>query len=379
MTNNHLYVTIYVIILYKGAFNLKKIYFAVIAAIMAAVIPMQVMAQTSQLSVSNERGEVKLDVNKDINRVSADIIFDDIDTCTEMVSNKITLKSDVAAEVSLRLGASELPGDGTNPLDNYKLTVTDSSNKVIYNSEASPIEGSVTYREISLGEIAAGGTKIYTVAYELIDDSIDMSMVKMEVGAIATSTPTTKPTVAPTAKPTTTLKPKFELDNANATSEFVFDFDSEFADEDGDNKTGADNKTKEIKKVCGKDIPAGRFGVSGNGQLKITSANGSQKSEYIINEKPSKPAEVKDAVVVLEEGDVITIKAVDGQEKAKLKFDKVATDTAKTTATPVKADDKKNNPKTGDSNMGIIIGIGVFAVLAVAGLELLKRKGRTNN
>lgn len=351
---------------------MKKIYLAMIAVIVAAIIPMQVIADNSYISISNDKAEVKFDVDKDINRVSADTIFPDITTCKEKVSRAITVKSTVLADVSLRLGAKELPGDGTSPLNNYKITVIDASDKVIYDSETSPMSGSVTYREIGLGRVEAGVDATYTVEYELIDDNVNMSMISIEVGAKAIQTAT----VAPTAKPTQTLKPKYDFNNTSTKNEFVFDFDNEIGETD---KTATGTSLKEIKKICGEDIPAGRFSVTGNGILKITSKNGKLKNTYIVSETASKSDEVKETAIVLEDGDVLIITPLDGQEKAKLKFGKIETDNEKTTATPVKADTEKNNPKTGDNNIGIVIGIGVFAILAVIGLEFLKRKSRTNN
>ena len=58
-----------------------------------------------------------------------------------------------------------------------------------------------------------------------------------------------------------------------------------------------------------------------------------------------------------------------------MKFDKVSTDALTSTATPKNPSDAdKTNPKTGDNNLGIVIGVGVLAILVLAGLELVKRR-----
>ena len=43
--------------IYKGAFILKKIYFALVAAIFAVVMPMQIIAKTPMVSFENDKGE----------------------------------------------------------------------------------------------------------------------------------------------------------------------------------------------------------------------------------------------------------------------------------------------------------------------------------
>lgn len=350
---------------------MKKIYIAVVTAMLMAIMPIGAVANTPQLTVKNSVGEVKVDITDTVKSVNADDIFADIATCKDSVVNDITVNAEADAEVSIKLELDKLPAGNINPLNNYIITVTDNSDKVIYNSITSKVNSDSTYREIQLGNIAAGTSKVFSVRYELIDKNFDMSAVS------AVITAKTHKNVASTAnpKPTATLKPKFELDDAGSNNDFVFDF--------GNDQKTTDKEpepiTKEIKKVCGTDIPAGRFAVTGNGKFKITSANGSEKASYTVSENANGTTAVKTAVVVLEEKDVITMSPLDGQEKAKLKFAKVETNSIKTTATPIKPTDaNKTNPKTGDGNIGIIVGVAVLAIFAIAGLEILKRKTGNN-
>ncbi len=354
---------------------MKKLYISVVTAILMAVMPIGAIANTPQLSVKNSEGEIKVDITDAVKSVKADDIFADIATCKERVVNDITVNAEADADASIKLELNKLPTGNINPLNNYIITVTDDADKVIYNSIASKVDSDSTYREIQLGNISAGESKKFSVRYELIDVNLDMSAVSAVITAKASTSvaPTSAPTSTP--KPTATLKPKFDLDATDSSNDFVFDFGN-------DQKTNDKEPTstvKEIKKVCGTDIPAGRFAVTGNGKFKITSANGSEKASYTVSENANGTTAVKAAVVVLEDKDVITMSPLDGQEKAKLKFAKAETNDVKATATPVKpTDTNKTNPKTGDGNMGIIVGVAVLAIFAIAGLEILKRKTGNN-
>ena len=212
-----------------------------------------------------------------------------------------------------------------------------------------------------LGELQAGEEKTYSVTYSLIDETVDISTISVEFAA--------KTNVVATPVPTSTLKPKFDFDSLDKQSEFIFDFSDEKTD-------GTTNATvTEIKKVCGVDIPAGRFSITGSGKLVVTSSTGAKKSESVVSETPVAGQSVKTAVVLLEDKDVLTITPLAGQEKARLKFNKVTTENITSTPTPVKsANDNKTNPKTGDNGIGIVVGVAALAVLAFVALEVLKRK-----
>lgn len=368
MTNCVKYDIIPFSILYKGAFILKKIYLALVAALMAAVIPMQAMADTPQLTAKNDNGEVAVSITNSITTKNADEILPGITECIDGAEQTITLKADAGAVASLRLVLPQKTTETTTPLNNYNVVITDAEGEIVYDSDkAAAAKLNDVYKELTLGEIETGAEKTFTVTYKIIDPQIDVSMVTVELAA--------KTNVVPTPKPAATLKPKFDFDSLEKQDEFIFDF----ADEFGGGTTDSVNKSNEITKVCGEDIPAGRFSVTGNGKLKISSAAGSVKSESVVSETPVAGKSVKTAVVLLEDGDVLSITPIEGDEKARLKFNKVTTAATTATATPVKPTAApKTNPKTGDGSVGIVVGVALIAVLAVGALEYMKRKSKTN-
>ena len=362
----------------KGALILKKLYLVLVAAIIALAVPVVSLAKTPQLTVSNGTNEVKLDIASDISKVSANEIFAGITDCTDEVTTELTITAEEAAIVSLRLEVSEVPSEGENPLDNYNMTVSDDAGNVIYNT-ANNGKDADTYRDIQLGMIDAGQSKKYTVKYELINDSVNMSLLSAQV-AVKSNAPS--PTLAPTQKPVSTPIPvatpfPFDsLENPESTG-FVIDFDTENVTENTDNPK---ETVKEVKKVCGKDIPAGRYTVSGHGILKITSANGSEKSVSVISETPEEGKSQKESVVFIEDGDILNITPLDGQEKARLKFDKVATTDAAGAVVPKATQaPQKTNPKTGDASVAFLIIVASLAILAFASLEVIKRRKINKN
>lgn len=369
MTNCDRYDIIIFSILNKGAFILKKIYLALVAALIAAFIPMQIMAETPQLTAKNDEGEVAVSITNSLTTQLADELLPDFKKSTTPVTKELTLKAEAGVIASLRIQISETPTEGKEtPLNNFNVIVVDAEENVVYNSATGMMaKRNDSYKEITLGELQANEEKTYKITYALIDESVDVS--KISVTLAAKSNVKTAPGVEETPAP------KFDFDSLEKQDEFIFDF----ADEFKESTTGTSNKSNEITKVCGKDIPAGRFSITGNGKLKISSATGSVKSESVVSETPVAGKSVKTAVVLLEDGDVLSITPLDGEEKARLKFNKVTTATTTATATPIKSTaSPKTNPKTGDGSVGIVIGVALLAVLAVGALEYMKRKSRSN-
>lgn len=139
-------------------------------------------------------------------------------------------------------------------------------------------------------------------------------------------------------------------------------------------KTPKPDDANIIKKVCGKDIPAGRYKVTGTGVLKTTYADGRMKSESVVS------SDENGVVVLLEDGDILLMEPLEGQEKAKLKFDKASTDASDAVALE-KKNDAKVNPKTGDSDAELkaFVGVAACAVAMLAILEVIKKKKSKNN
>lgn len=358
-------------IVYKGAFVLKKIYLSLIAALVAALLPAQVMAETPAVVLSNGINEISVNVTANTNIKDAGTVIPDIIDCKTEKSQEFTITADRPAVVSLRLRVSNSnSAQATTALNNYNIKINDANGKIIYESaSAESVKADALYRDIPIGTFSANEKGAYKITYSLIDSDVDVSDVSMALAVKSNNI------AAPT--PSATLKPKFDFDALEDKDEFIFDlFDDNNSDSTSQDSTV---KSSEITKVCGEDIPAGRFAVSGNGKLQILSSAGGIKSEAVITENPVSGVSVKQTVVALETGDVIKIKPLDGDERARLKFDKVTTDALTSTPTPKNPDDTKDNPKTGDSGVGIAIGVGILAILAIAGLELIKRRGKTNN
>ncbi|MBQ3125064.1 MAG: hypothetical protein IJC09_06580 [Clostridia bacterium] len=351
---------------------MKKIYLALVAALMAAVIPMQVIADTPQLTAKNDEEEVAVSITNSLTTQLADELLPDFKKSTTPVTKELTLKAEAGVIASLRIQISETPTEGKEtPLNNFNVIVVDAEENVVYNSATGMMaKRNDSYKEITLGELQANEEKTYKITYALVDESVDVS--KISVTLAAKSNIKVTPGASGVKE---TPAPKFDFDSLEKQDEFIFDF----ADEFKESTTGTSNKSNEITKVCGKDIPAGRFSITGNGKLKISSATGSVKSESVVSETPVAGKSVKTAVVLLESGDVLSITPLDGEEKARLKFNKVTTATTTATATPIKSTaSPKTNPKTGDGSVGIVIGVALLAVLAVGALEYMKRKSRSN-
>lgn len=348
---------------------MKKIYLALVAVLLTALLPLGVMAETPQLTATNEEGEVKVNITNSMTTQAADILLPGIFESKTPITKELTLKAEAGVIASLRLEISEPPTTGKEtPLNNFVVVVSDTDGNVIYNTESkNQAKRNDDYKEIKLGELQANEEKTYTITYSVADETVDISKISVTLAAKTNVRATPAPTL-----PESTPAPKFDFNSLENKSEFVFDFADEFTD----TTSGEPGTTKEIKKICGKDIPAGRFLVTGNGGLKITSANGGVKETLVISENPVSGKSVKQQVVILAEGDVLTIVPLDGDEKARLKFNKITTETATNTAAPVSTiAPVKANPKTGDNGIGIAIGVAVLAVLAFAGLEVLKHKG----
>lgn len=353
---------------------MKKIYFALVAAIFAVVIPMQAMAKAPMVSFKNDKGEVEVEISSIEKSMSADVVLPGITSCKNPITNTITVSADEQADIAMVLKLSKESTSSQNPLNNYSLTVTENDD-VIYDSKNTvAAKDSDTFKYIDLGKITSDKERELVITYELIDDDADVSGVSINFLVNRQSNTNTA-----TAKPVETLRPTFTPETGGDVNfegdKFIFDL---FKDANSTENVGNSNASKEITKVCGKDIPAGRYLVTGSGKLKIASSAGNEKSSYVISDSDKYGKAVKQAVVVLEDGDVITIIALEGTEKASLSFAKAGTQAGaqkNASPTPIKSDDAdKTNPKTGDSGVGMIIAIAVAALVAFSGLEFIKRK-----
>ncbi len=342
---------------------MKKICLLLTAMMLSVIIPIRAVAANPQLTVKNDNGEVKVDITSSMRSKPINELLPNLVDCKDEAEAKINLKAEATVNITLRLVFDSL-SLGVNPLNNYELTVADSENAIIYDSNTvEPLEVGEKYKDIDLGQLTAGNEKTFTVTYKLIDESIDVSKVTAEIVAQSDVAETPVATV----KPVSTPAPKFDFDSIE---EVVIGVENDLKNE---------TTKKETKKVCGVDIPEGRFSVTGNGVLSITTEAGRLKGTAVISEDPKVAMSVETVIANLTKGDVITITPLDGYEKASIKFSKVATEPGDTSITPVDSNGDKTNPKTGDGSTAMLITVSVLAVLAFAALEVLKRRGNSNN
>ena len=353
---------------------MKKLLICMLAGVMSVLIGLQAFAAESTVSFKTESGELShsfVSENELEYAMNARELFEGFG---ELDSGKAKLLvtysgfNSYTTELFIRLDALNLPADGElTPLNYYTFTVKDKDgNDVLKAVEDS--ENNARAKELPIAVISGSGVLEFDVTYTgdtSKKESVDLSKLgisllmkradKLEVAP--TAAPTVKPTVKPaveTARPT--LRPKFDFDDLSEQAGLVFGTDNTDMDTDS---------PKQITKVCGKDIPPGRYVVSGSGNLKITRANGTVKGEVKVNQNKG--------TVLLEKDDVLTMTPLEGEEKAKLKFEVAESttgDVAKVTP------DNKTNPKTGDGDGAGYIAILVagMAALAFAALEILKRK-----
>lgn len=345
---------------------MKKVFLTAFAVVMALSLPIQGIAAVINTTIKSDKATVEYIHNTDsFSEYKADmmpVINEWIKPENgEYVSTDIELNftNDGAGVSKVYLGLS---ADTDEIVNFYSFKVTDADGKVIYDDATANNSAKNRQKEIYITDTSESG--VIKLEYRIADGasaSLDISSLKLFALSRVEKTVTSKP--APTAKP------KFDLDTPSGNDGYVFDInDGTIKDTDS-----TENNPKSIEKVVGKDIPADRYNVSGNGKLTITSANGMIKYQSVITDDEGV------SVVLLEKGDVIKITALDGQEKANLKFSKAASGATAGAVATVKP--SKSNPKTDDASMETGMTIAVFALLAgaIITLEVIKRKNSSNN
>ncbi len=348
---------------------MKKVLMAVLSAVVIMSMSVESFAAIINTTVKSDKETVDYSFNSStFNEYKTDLMPVigewEIPNEGEYVSTNITLNFTNEGEGTSAL-YFRLEADTVDVVNFFKFRFVSPSGEVLYDDHTKSNPATDTYREIFVtnSDKPMEFKLEYTVAPGA-DRGLDISSLKIKaVSKVEVLTP------APTEKPVPTQKPKFDLDSLdNGRQDIVFDL------ADGTIK-GPDNQEPEkvITKTVGKDIPADRYAVKGNGKLTVTSANGMVKFESVITDTTGT------AVVLLEDGDVIKITSADGGDSAKLSFSKAATD-AQAPATVTGAPNK-TNPKTDDSSMGVGVTVGVIVLVvgAIAGLEVLKRKKNGNN
>lgn len=275
--------------------------------------------------------------------------------------------------------------DEYNALNYYNIKVTDSNNKLIYSytNDESKTENS-TYKDIPLGTMNSSAdteSKIINVTVSVNkslknSDSaqyakdLDWSIVSTVKKVEATEAPkATEEAATETVAPTVETAPK----ETNSTVK--------------EDKNGV-VILPQGEYVCGEDIDAGRYTMTGNGKVHVYTENGELKSTIALKDKNSSANGVEEYLINLLDGEKIKVESetkftpytasTTAKPKAtstpkassSTKATTKPTSTPKTTSKP-----SKNNPKTGDNTPIVaLVSIGVLAAGAFAFIEIKKRK-----
>lgn len=131
--------------------------------------------------------------------------------------------------------------------------------------------------------------------------------------------------------------------------------------------------------LCGKDIPAGRYVMSGSGRVRVYSGDGTVKSTVALKEKGENVNGVEEYIVNLLDGEklsadsTVTLQPHTASATSSPKPTKTPS-AAKATATPKAETSDKTNPKTGDAApIAIVFAVGLMSIAAVVFIEIRKR------
>ena len=274
--------------------------------------------------------------------------------------------------------------DEYNALNYYNIKVTDSNNKTIYSyvNDDSKTDNS-TYKDIPLGtmnDTSNTENKIINVTVSVnkslknsdaaqYAEDLDWSIVSSVQKSEATEAPkATEEAVTETVAPTTEAEPK---ETANPSVK--------------EDKNGVVTLSQG-EYVCGKDIDAGRYTMTGNGKVHVYTENGELKSTIALKDKNSSANGVEEYLINLLDGEKIKVES----ETKFTPYTATATSTPKATSTAsssTKATTKptttpktttapsKSNPKTGDSTPIVALAsVGILAAGAFVFIEIQKRK-----
>ena len=349
----------------------KTVYIALVL-ILTMLFPVSSMALETDVKVSSKVGytTAKFDTDKDKECVfDITMLYPYVSKFEGKSENTffIDCPDDIDADIFLRVH-TESNINTDKIIDFYDFVITDTDGKGIFDksNENNVITGNKS-KDIPLGSFKGKNDK---KAYILTCDKSDNADTSTDLSHLSLSfvLKNNKDISSVNVGNDSGSDQKFDLNEViQNNGGFVFGDDEEVTPASTPDPLKSD---KLIKKVCGKDIPAGRYIVSGNGWLNVTSAAGADKgSANITDGTNTKVQGIKSVAVVLETGDVINILPLEGDEKARLKFDKAAATENGTDRTPTIT---KSNPKTNDSSSGALLYGGIALVLLI-GLTAVKR------
>ncbi len=398
----------------KERFQVNRIYFgAVVMAAAVGVSAVSVSAADASIMVQLDKETVEYTYtpgSEEYERSIKDLFnsFEDV-TALDAVKKDLTVTSispqGESLVLSLRLSIAEADAAlQYSPLDYYDFKITDTDDNVIYDSEeAESSDIADTHKDITLGVFNDGATedtKEYVIEYGINeeaaavigDDSIEGLDIEL-VSAVSSQADDTAGGVVQGTAPVATLKPKFELTATAAPQETAAVAESTPTEAPlGAAPTEipeADSaKVKTI--ICGEDIAPGRYTVTGNANVRITTKDGEIISETTVTDGSDENVKgVKQFITSLEEGDIITITPISDEIKAAVNFEKTnsgsssdtknltaASTTGRNTASPSATASSKTNPKTGDvsTTTAALASAMVISAAAAGCLEIVKRK-----
>lgn len=275
--------------------------------------------------------------------------------------------------------------DEYNALNYYNIKVTDSNNKLIYSyaNDESKTENS-TYKDIPLGTMNSSAdteSKIINVTV-----SVNKSLKNSDSAQYAKDLDWS--IVSTVKKVETTEAPKATEEAATETVAPT----AETAPKETNSAVKEDKNGLVIlpqgEYVCGEDIDAGRYTMTGNGKVHVYTENGELKSTIALKDKNSSANGVEEYLINLLDGEKIKVESetkftpytASTTAKPKATSTPKASSSTKATTKPTstpKATSKpsKNNPKTGDNTPIVaLVSIGILAAGAFAFIEIKKRK-----
>lgn len=290
------------------------------------------------------------------------------------VTQKITVKSESAGKrnvsMTLRLSLQNkkdeaLTQSERDALAYYDIKIADSNGEILYSEDNGDYkEGN---RDIPLGvfnKLADTESKTYDITIS-VNKELDKASVKNDADKLDWSVvsdvyiPTVE--VTPTPVPVMTSVPTIVPSSGTV-----------------ENKNGVITFSAG-EYLCGKDIPAGRYVMSGSGKVRVYSSEGTVKSTVALKNKGESINGVEEYIVNLADGEKLSAEAditlTPHTSKATATPKPTKTPSAsKATATPKAGASGKTNPKTGDiAPIAIVSIIGIMSIAAVIFIEIKKR------
>ncbi len=353
--------------------------FAVQTTVMAATVALQSDNASVSYTYSIEE-EAVLDADKLFVKPDG---FPDGESITDtlVITNKT--QDEGVIEISLRLSANPVSDTWLySPLDYYSFVISDESGNVLYDSaDAELSDVSDESKDIILGTFndkSDSDTKTYKIEY-MVSEKGAANLSKEDVADLTFSLVANE-IAEKQVQELPTAKPKFEITTPVESEKVILTEKSDSTEQPEVTEAPAATEApvKEKKLVCGTDIDAGRYVVTGNGIVKVESKTGTLESEAMLNDGTVEGIDGEESTIItVSDGDVVTLLPLEGQEKASVALEKTnsGSSAANTTRTSDgKTTSDKTNPKTGDTSTVAVCVVMVLAVAGISVLELLKRK-----